>query len=100
VTELNDELKDSRVPIGVVKKDRRRQGRINYHSRHLIDLLRGRSAVVEFPTAPDGISEESPLAPAAKRVGDDLSAARGIIYSTLTGAGLWAVCIWVVWRLL
>jgi hypothetical protein len=97
---LNDELEDSRVPLGVVKKDRRRQGRVSYHSGHLIDLLRGRSAVVELPTAPDGLFEELPPAPGAKRAGDDLSAARGIIYSILIGAGLWAVLVWIFWRLL
>jgi hypothetical protein len=97
---LNDELEDSRAPLGVVKKDRRRQGRVNYHSRHLIDLLRGRSAVGELPTAPDGITEESSPSSAVNRAGDDLSAARGIIFSTLIGAGLWAVIIWTFWRLL
>jgi hypothetical protein len=91
---------DSRAPLGVVIKDRRRLGRVSYHSQYLIDLLRGRSAVVESPAAPDGISEDSPLAPGAKRTGDGLSAARGIIFSTLTGAGLWAVIIWTLWRLL
>jgi hypothetical protein len=97
---LNDEWEDSRVQLGVVKKDRRRLGRVNYHSRHLIDLLRGRSVVVELPTASDGNSGALPLAPGAKRAGDDLSAARGIIFSALLGAGLLAVLIWTFLRLL
>ena len=92
---------ESRAPLGVVIKDRRRLGRVIYHSQNLIDLLRGRSAVVELPAvASDGTSEESPLAPGAKRTGDGLSAARGTIFSTLTGAGLWVVIIWILWRLL
>jgi hypothetical protein len=67
---------DSRGPLGVVSKDRRRLGRVNYHSRHLIALLRGRSTVVELREAADEISEEPPVAPGAKHGGDDLSAAR------------------------
>ena len=97
---LNDELEDSRAPLGIVEEDRRRLGRVNYHSRHLIDLLRGRSAVVESQAASYEISEESPLAPGAKRAGDDLSAARGIIFSALVGAGLLGVMIWTFLRLL
>ena len=97
----NSTSEDSRAPLGVVIKDRRRLGRVIYHSQYLIDLLRGRSAVVESPAvASDGISEESPLAPGAKRTGDGLSAARGIIFSALIGAGLWALIIWTLWRLL
>jgi hypothetical protein len=97
---LDYDSENIRLPLGIVKEDRRRLGRVNYHSRHLIDLLRGRSAVIELPTEPDRISKESSLAPAATRAGDDLSAARGFIFSTLIGAGLWAVLIWTFWGLL
>jgi hypothetical protein len=96
----NSNSEDSRPPFGVLNKDRRRLGRVNYYGRHLIALLRGRTVVVELREMADEISEEPPLAPGAKRAGDDLSAARGIIVSTLIGAGLCAVLISTFWHLL
>ena len=86
------------VVADVESKDRRRPGRVTYHSRHLIALLRGQS-VIEWPTASERNAEESPADLAAKRKGDDLSAARGIILWALVGAGLWAVIIWTFLRL-
>jgi hypothetical protein len=101
-SELNDDSEGNHDPLDVVAdvvaKDRRRLGRVTYHSRHLIALLRGQS-VIESPSASDRNAEESPPDLGAKRKGDDLSAARGIILWALVGAGLWAVIIWSFLRL-
>ena len=100
-SELNYDSEGNRdtldVVADVVAKDRRRPGRVTYHSRHLIALLRGQS-VIESPPASDRNAEESSTDLVAKRKGDDLSAARGIILWALVGAGLLAVLILIFWR--
>ena len=98
-SELNDDSEGNRDPLDVVAKDRRRRGRVDYYSSHLIALLRGQS-VIKSPPASDRNTEESPTDLVAKRKGDDLSAARGIILWALVGAGLWVVLIRTFWRLL
>jgi hypothetical protein len=72
---LNDDLEDRRVALFIGIEDRRRLGGSDYQ-------------------ALDGRPQELPPVFATRCAGDDLSAARGIIFSSLVGAGLLALVIW------
>jgi hypothetical protein len=88
---VDDPLRDevAAADTGDVKTDRRRPGRPENISPHLIPLLRN-AASVELP--PDD-------APAADRTRDDLGPAKGIIAGLGLAIPLWGLIALGVWWL-
>ena len=73
-------------------KGRRRPGRNDQASPHLIALLRS-PATADIPMPPSGELDTPPL-------GDDLMPARGIIFGLALSVPLWAGIAGVVWAVL
>ncbi len=73
-------------------KSRRRPGRNDQASPHLIPLLRS-PATADIPMPPFGELDTPPL-------GDDLAPVRGIIFGLALSVPLWAGIAGVVWAVL
>jgi hypothetical protein len=82
-----DTLEDDRPPLAAMLADRRRSGRRDYESAHLIALLRDRPAITNPATA------EVETFPKV----DDLSSARGILIGLPIAAAMWAVAFSGIW---
>ena len=80
------------VPTAVEVKSRRRPGRDNQVSLHLIPLLRN-AATMDIPAPPPGVAD--PSAPE-----DDFAFAKGISFGLVLSAPLWAIIGAVAWMVL
>ncbi len=78
-----------------VGAERRRPGRVEYASPHLIGLLRAPLAPPATPTLDDAETIDRP-----PREADSLAAARGIGASAVLGAAAWAGLLIALWRVL
>jgi hypothetical protein len=85
-----DTLEDDRPPLAAMLADRRRSGRRDYESAHLIALLRDQPAITNPATA------EVETFPKVLSV-DDLSSARGILIGLPIAAAMWAVAFSGIW---
>jgi len=88
--ELLQTAERASTPAGI--KGRRRPGRNDQVSPHLIPLLRD-SAAVDTP-APPPYEREAPL------LNDQLAPARGIAFGLALSVPLWAVIAGAVWAVL
>jgi hypothetical protein len=84
-----DTLEDDRPTLDVTLADRRRPGRTEYHSDHLIALLRDQPTTTNLTMAEDAAPEVLSV--------DDLAPARGMLIGLPTAAAMWAVSIFAIW---
>ena len=80
------------VPAPAQVKDRRRPGRNNQVTSHLVPLLRD-PVTMDVPTpSPDNVN----ILP----LKDDLTPIQGIIFSLVSSVPLWVVIVGIVWAVL
>ncbi len=85
---MTNTIEDDHPPLDLTLADRRRPGRRDSPNPNLIALLRGQSHIIDPANVEAARTAES---------GDDLAAARGVVFGVSIGTAMWAVIIVAIW---